>query len=124
MCIDQVEWFAEEGKRAYGRIIPSRSKRCFSVMAAFGAFLIGKEVAKYMITRKVGPALAAGCSVIVRPTYVFSEIMHDAGVPAGVYNMLNGDGVGVGSQMSCHQDIDMISFTGSTRAGALNASMF
>ena len=75
---------------------------------------------------KVIPAIAAGSTCILKPSevsplsaYVFSEIMHDAGVPAGVYNMLNGDGVGVGSQMSCHQDIDMISFTGSTRAGAL-----
>jgi len=75
---------------------------------------------------KVIPALAAGSTCVLKPSemsplsaYVFSEIMHDAGVPAGVYNMLNGDGVGVGSQMSSHKDIDMISFTGSTRAGAL-----
>jgi aldehyde dehydrogenase (NAD+) len=75
---------------------------------------------------KVIPAIAAGSTCILKPSeesplsaYVFSEIMHDAGVPAGVYNMLNGDGVGVGSQMSAHKDIDMISFTGSTRAGAL-----
>jgi aldehyde dehydrogenase (NAD+) len=75
---------------------------------------------------KVIPAIAAGSTCVLKPSeisplsaYVFSEIMHDAGVPAGVYNMINGDGVGVGSQMSSHKDIDMISFTGSTRAGAL-----
>ena len=62
-------------------------------------------------------AIAAGSTCVLKPSeisplsaYVFSEIMHDAGVPAGVYNMLNGDGVGVGSQMSSHKDIDMISF--------------
>jgi aldehyde dehydrogenase (NAD+) len=75
---------------------------------------------------KVIPAIAAGSTCILKPSeespisaYVFAEIMHDAGVPAGVFNMLNGDGVGVGSQMSSHKDIDMISFTGSTRAGSL-----
>ena len=75
---------------------------------------------------KVIPAIAAGSTCVLKPSeisplsaYVFSEIMHAAGVPAGVYNMLNGDGIGVGSQMSSHRDIDMISFTGSTRAGSL-----
>lgn len=75
---------------------------------------------------KVIPAIAAGSTCVLKPSeisplsaYVFSEIMHAAGVPAGVYNMLNGDGIGVGSQMSSHKDIDMISFTGSTRAGSL-----
>ncbi len=76
------------------------------------------------ITLKVMPALATGCSMILKPSeqsplsaVLFSEIMHEAGVPAGVYNMLNGDGPGVGSQLSSHQDVDMVSFTGSTRAG-------
>jgi aldehyde dehydrogenase (NAD+) len=75
---------------------------------------------------KVIPAIAAGSTCLLKPSeesplsaYVFAEIMHDAGVPAGVFNLINGDGVGVGSQMSAHKDIDMISFTGSTRAGAL-----
>ena len=75
---------------------------------------------------KVIPAIAAGSTCVLKPSeispisaYIFSEIMHAAGVPAGVYNMLNGDGIGVGSQMSSHKDIDMISFTGSTRAGSL-----
>lgn len=75
---------------------------------------------------KVIPAIAAGSTCILKPSeesplsaYVFAEIMHDAGVPAGVFNLINGDGVGVGSQMSAHKDIDMISFTGSTRAGSL-----
>lgn len=76
------------------------------------------------ITLKVIPALATGCTMILKPSeqsplsaILFSEIMHEAGVPAGVYNMLHGDGVGVGSQLSVHPDVDMVSFTGSTRAG-------
>jgi len=76
------------------------------------------------ISLKVIPALATGCSMILKPSeqsplsaMLFSEILHEAGVPAGVYNLLNGDGPGVGSQLSAHKDVDMVSFTGSTRAG-------
>ena len=76
------------------------------------------------IAAKVAPALAAGCTVILKPSEIaplnallFAEIMHDAGVPAGVFNLINGDGPGVGVALSRHPDIDMISFTGSTRAG-------
>jgi len=76
------------------------------------------------ITLKVIPALATGCTMVLKPSeqsplsgVLFSEIMHEAGVPAGVYNMVNGDGPGVGSQLSAHKDVDMVSFTGSTRAG-------
>lgn len=76
------------------------------------------------VTLKVIPALAAGCSMVLKPSeiaplsaMVFAEIMHDAGTPPGVFNMLNGDGPGVGRQLSGHPDLDMISFTGSTRAG-------
>ena len=73
------------------------------------------------ITCKVAPALAAGCTMVLKPSevaplsaYVFSEVLHAAGVPAGVYNMINGDGPGVGAPMSAHPGIDMVSFTGST----------
>jgi aldehyde dehydrogenase (NAD+) len=76
------------------------------------------------IVCKVAPALAAGCAMLLKPSEVaptnaviFSEIMHEAGVPAGVYNMVQGDGPGVGEAMSAHPGIDMMSFTGSTRAG-------
>ncbi|GLQ35749.1 aldehyde dehydrogenase [Amylibacter marinus] len=75
---------------------------------------------------KVIPAIATGGTCVLKPSeisplsaQIFSEVMHAAGVPAGVYNMVNGDGVGVGSQLSAHKDVDMISFTGSTRAGKL-----
>ncbi len=76
------------------------------------------------IACKVAPALAAGCTMVLKPSEVaplnaiiFAEILHDAGVPAGVFNLVNGDGPTVGAAMSSHPDIDMMSFTGSTRAG-------
>ena len=76
------------------------------------------------IACKVAPAIAAGCTMVLKPSEVapitgiiFSEVMHAAGVPAGVYNMINGDGPSVGAVMSAHPGIDMMSFTGSTRAG-------
>ncbi len=76
------------------------------------------------IACKVAPALAAGCTMILKPSeftptsaLIFAEILHEAGVPKGVFNLLNGLGPEVGAAMSEHPDIDMISFTGSTRAG-------
>ena len=76
------------------------------------------------VTLKVIPALLGGNTAVLKPSeiaplssMVFTEFMDEAGFPKGVYNMVNGDGVGVGSQLSVHPDIDMISFTGSTRAG-------
>ncbi|TDG14840.1 aldehyde dehydrogenase family protein [Seongchinamella unica] len=80
------------------------------------------------ISCKVAPALAVGCTVVLKPSevaplsgYLFTEIIDQAGVPAGVFNMVNGDGPGVGTAISSHPDIDMVSFTGSTRAGSLVA---
>ena len=76
------------------------------------------------IAAKVAPALAAGCTMILKPSeespldaIVFAEILEKAGVPAGVFNMVHGYGPIVGEAMSCHPDIDMMSFTGSTRGG-------
>ncbi len=73
---------------------------------------------------KVAPALAAGCTMVVKPSevsplsaIVFAEALDEAGVPAGVFNLVNGDGLNVGAYLSAHPDIDMVSFTGSTRAG-------
>ena len=73
---------------------------------------------------KVAPALATGCTMVLKPSEVapftgqiFAEIMHEAGVPAGVFNMVHGDGLGVGVPLSTHPEVDMVSFTGSTRAG-------
>jgi len=76
------------------------------------------------IALKVMPAIASGCTMILKPSelsplsgMLFADIMHEAGVPKGVFNLVNGDGPGVGSTLSGHKDVDMISFTGSTRAG-------
>ena len=76
------------------------------------------------IALKVIPALLAGCTCVLKPSeesplnaMIFAEFCHDAGVPAGVFNLVNGDGAGVGTQLSTHPDVEMISFTGSTRAG-------
>lgn len=76
------------------------------------------------VTLKVIPALLAGCTMILKPSEIaplssllFAEIVDEAGVPAGVFNLVNGDGAGVGAQLSSHPDVEMVSFTGSTRAG-------
>ena len=80
------------------------------------------------IVVKVAPALAAGCTMVLKPSeysplssLLFAEVLDEAGVPAGVFNLVNGDGPGVGAALSAHPDIDMLSFTGSTRAGVLVA---
>lgn len=73
---------------------------------------------------KVAPALATGCTMVLKPSemaplsaQILAEVMHAAGVPAGVFNMINGDGPGVGTAIASHPDIELVSFTGSTRAG-------
>ncbi|MEX0285060.1 MAG: aldehyde dehydrogenase family protein [Paracoccaceae bacterium] len=78
------------------------------------------------IALKVGAAAVAGCTMVLKPSeqsplnaMLFAELMHEAGFPAGVFNLVNGDGPGVGTQLSGHPDVDMVSFTGSTRAGRL-----
>jgi aldehyde dehydrogenase (NAD+) len=81
------------------------------------------------IACKVAPALAAGCTMVLKPSeiaplsaYLFAQILHEAGVPHGVFNMVNGDGPTVGAAISSHPDIAMVSFTGSTRAGVAVAT--
>ena len=76
------------------------------------------------VAAKVVPALAAGCTMVLKPSeyspfsaMLWAKVMHEAGVPAGVFNLINGDGPGVGAPLSSHPEIDMVSFTGSTRAG-------
>ena len=82
----------------------------------------------YQITAKVAPAIAAGCTVVLKPSelspysaLLFAQVMQDAGVPAGVFNLVNGTGEAVGAALAAHADVDMISITGSTRAGVLVA---
>ena len=80
------------------------------------------------ISCKVAPALAVGCTMVLKPSevaplsaYLYAKVMDEAGVPAGVFNLVNGDGPVVGTALSKHPDVDMMSFTGSTRAGTLVA---
>jgi len=80
------------------------------------------------ITCKVGPAIAAGCTMVLKPSeiapitgIIFTEVVHAAGVPKGVFNLVNGEGATVGAALSAHPEVDMMSFTGSTRAGVLVA---
>ena len=80
------------------------------------------------VSCKVAPALAVGCTMVLKPSeiaplsaYLYAEIMDEAGIPAGVFNLVNGDGPTVGEALSRHPDVDMMSFTGSTRAGSLVA---
>lgn len=82
----------------------------------------------YQITAKVAPAIAAGCTVVLKPSelsplsaLLFAQLIHDSGLPPGVFNLVNGSGAEVGAAMAAHADIDMISITGSNRAGALVA---
>ncbi|HTD75256.1 MAG TPA: aldehyde dehydrogenase family protein [Steroidobacteraceae bacterium] len=77
------------------------------------------------VAAKVVPALAAGCTMVLKPSeyspfsaIIWAKVMHEAGVPAGVFNLINGDGANVGAPLSSHREVDMVSFTGSTRAGS------
>lgn len=81
------------------------------------------------IACKVAPALIAGCTMVLKPSEIaplsgvlFAEVCHEAGVPPGVFNLVNGDGPGVGTRITSHPEVDMVSFTGSTRAGTLIAA--
>lgn len=78
----------------------------------------------WQIATKVAPALAAGCTMVLKPSelapfsaLLFAEVLHDAGVPAGIFNLVNGDGATVGASLASHPDVDMVSITGSTGAG-------
>ena len=81
------------------------------------------------IACKVAPALIAGCTMVLKPSEIapmsgvlFAQVLHEAGVPAGVFNLVNGTGAEVGARMSSHPEVDMVSFTGSTRAGTAVAA--
>src|SRR5690606_17574763 len=82
------------------------------------------------VASKVAPALATGCTVVLKPSEIaplsamlLAEIIHDSGLPAGVFNLVNGDGPSVGEAIASHPEIDMVSFTGSTGAGIRVATL-
>ncbi|WP_418235912.1 NAD-dependent succinate-semialdehyde dehydrogenase [Cupriavidus malaysiensis] len=125
-----VEWFGEEAKRLYGEVIPSPAadKRLVVVREPIGvcAAITPWNFPAAMIARKAAPALAAGCTMVVKPAnetpfsaLALAELALRAGVPAGVLNVITGDAVAIGSQLSGHAHVRKLSFTGSTPVGRL-----
>ena len=126
-----VSWYAEEAKRAYGETIPSpnASNRIVTIRQGIGvvAAITPWNFPLAMITRKVAPALAAGCTVVLRPAsqtpltaLALAVLAERAGIPAGVFNVLTGtDSGGMGKELSTHPLIRKISFTGSTEVGRI-----
>ena len=125
---DTFEWFAEEGKRAYGRIIPPSNamKRHHAIKHPIGVVgtITPWNFPAAMAARKIAPALAVGCTVVSRPAdqtplsmiHIF-QAMADAGIPAGAANLFIGDPVEFADALFAHQAVRKISFTGSTRVG-------
>lgn len=126
-----VEWFAEEGKRAYGDVIPTHAadRRLVVIRQPVGvaALITPWNFPSAMITRKVGPALAAGCTVVLKPAedtplsaLALGELAQRAGVPAGVLNIVTtARPAEVGEVFTTHPLVRKLSFTGSTRVGKL-----
>lgn len=125
-----IEWFAEEAKRIYGDTIPSHksdarivvSKEPIGVVAAITPW----NFPVAMITRKAGPALAAGCPCIVKPApetpfsaLAMAALAEQAGIPAGIFNVVTGDAVAIGGELTNSADVRKLSFTGSTAIGKL-----
>ncbi|WP_291995441.1 NAD-dependent succinate-semialdehyde dehydrogenase [Candidatus Accumulibacter sp. ACC003] len=125
-----IEWFAEEGKRAYGETIPTPAadRRLLTIRQPVGvcAAITPWNFPLAMITRKVAPALAAGCTVVVKPAeqtpltaLALARLAHDADLPAGVLNVLTGDPVAIGGTLTASPVVRKLSFTGSTEIGRL-----
>jgi succinate-semialdehyde dehydrogenase/glutarate-semialdehyde dehydrogenase len=125
-----IEWFAEEAKRIYGDTIPSHkadarivvSKEPIGVVAAITPW----NFPAAMITRKAGPALAAGCPCIVKPApetpfsaLAMAALAEQAGIPAGIFNVITGDAVAIGAELTASPEVRKLSFTGSTAIGKL-----
>ena len=126
-----IEWFAEEGKRVYGDVIPTHKngtrlvvlKEPIGVVAAITPW----NFPNAMITRKVAPALAAGCPVVIKPAedtplsaLALAELAHRAGIPAGILNIVTGsDPVAIGNELTGSRLVRKLSFTGSTEVGKI-----
>jgi len=125
-----LEWFAEEAKRVYGDVIPSHKgdarivviKQAIGVVAAITPW----NFPLAMVTRKVGPALAAGCTMILKPSeetplsaFALAVLAEEAGIPAGVFNIVSGDAPAIGGAIQASGVVRKLSFTGSTRTGKL-----
>ncbi len=123
-----IEWFSEEGKRTYGDVIPSPSadKRLLVLKEPIGvcAAITPWNFPAAMITRKAAPALAAGCSMIVRPAdatpltaLALAVLAHEAGIPDGVFNVITGKSRVLGAELTSSSTVRKLSFTGSTEVG-------
>jgi succinate-semialdehyde dehydrogenase/glutarate-semialdehyde dehydrogenase len=125
-----LEWFGEEAKRVYGDVIPSHkadariivTKEAIGVVAAITPW----NFPLAMVTRKVGPALAAGCTMILKPSeetplsaFALAVLAEQAGIPAGVFNVVSGEAVAIGGALQASPVVRKLSFTGSTRTGKL-----
>ncbi|HEU5137191.1 MAG TPA: NAD-dependent succinate-semialdehyde dehydrogenase [Steroidobacteraceae bacterium] len=125
-----IEWFAEEGKRVYGDIIPGHQadKRIMVLRQPIGvvAAITPWNFPAAMITRKAGPALAAGCTFVCKPALqtpysalAMAELAQRAGIPAGVFNVITGDAQAIGGEFTGNDKVRKLSFTGSTAIGKL-----
>ncbi len=123
-----IEWFAEEGKRVYGDVIPAAQadKRIVVTREPIGvcAAITPWNFPSAMITRKAGPALAAGCAMVVKPAeqtpfsaLALAELAERAGVPRGVFSVLTGDAPTIGGEMTANPTVRKLTFTGSTEVG-------
>ncbi|WP_250510913.1 NAD-dependent succinate-semialdehyde dehydrogenase [Caballeronia sp. GACF4] len=127
-----LEWFAEEAKRSYGDVIPSPkphsriivTREPVGVVAAITPW----NFPLAMITRKAGPAIAVGCTMVLKPSeetplsaFALAVLAEEAGIPAGVFNIVSGDAVAIGETLTASPHVRKLSFTGSTRVGKLLA---
>ena len=125
-----IEWFAEEGKRAYGDVIPQHQadKRVLVIKQPIGvsAMITPWNFPNAMITRKAAPALAAGCTEVLKPAeqtpfsaLAMAELAERAGVPKGVFNVITGDAPTIGAELCANPKVRKLSFTGSTEVGRI-----
>src|SRR6187551_3767289 len=125
-----IEWFAEEGKRAYGDTIPSpwADKRIVVMKQPIGvcALITPWNFPNAMITRKAGPALASGCTVVLKPAsqtpfsaLALAELGERAGIPKGVFSVVTGSASEIGGELTANPIVRKLSFTGSTSVGKL-----
>lgn len=125
-----IEWFAEEGKRAYGDVIPShgRDKRIVVLKQPIGVTvaITPWNFPAAMIARKAGPALAAGCTMVIKPAELtpysalaMAVLAERAGIPTGVISVVTGNSKAIGGEMTSNPIVRKLSFTGSTEIGKL-----
>ncbi len=128
--LDYLEWFAEEAKRIYGDFIPGHmaDKRLIVIKQPVGvtAAITPWNFPHSMISRKAGPALAAGCPMIVKPAIetpfsalAMAYLAQEAGIPDGIYSVITGDPIAIGEEITTNPKVKKVSFTGSTRVGKI-----